>query len=92
MLTIWGVRIRIKIIFLLDAHIKKTYIPKLFLYKKGDLFMSNNELTLDQLKIDNLKIDDLEVSKFLDNIIDENSEAISKVMAASCTTCECCCS
>ncbi len=49
-------------------------------------------VTVEQLKIDNLRIDDLQISKFLDNIIDENSEAVSKVMAASCTTCECCCS
>lgn len=44
------------------------------------------------LDIGSITIEDLEISKFLDNVIDEHSDSVSKVMAASCTTCECCCS
>lgn len=47
---------------------------------------------LNNLTLEEIQIDDIEISKFLDNVIEENSEAVSKVMAASCTTCECCCS
>lgn len=48
--------------------------------------------TFDDVKIDGLEIDELAVSQFLDDIIEENSDSLSNVMAASCTTCECCCS
>jgi len=39
-----------------------------------------------------LEIEGLEISDFLDEFLIEQSEVVSKVMAASCTTCECCCS
>ena len=46
--------------------------------------------TLDlQLDID---LESLEISDFLDETQLSNAEEISNVMAASCTTCECCCS
>lgn len=54
--------------------------------------MDNINNPQNKLSLDSLEIDDLEISKFLDEVIEENSEAISKVMATSCTTCECCCS
>jgi thiazolylpeptide-type bacteriocin precursor len=44
------------------------------------------------LSLDDLEINELEVSQFLDATIEESSAEISKVMSASCTTCECCCS
>lgn len=39
-----------------------------------------------------LDIDALEISEFLDDSHLEDSEVVAKVMSASCTTCECCCS
>jgi thiazolylpeptide-type bacteriocin precursor len=57
---------------------------------KNNLQASN--ISLDGLEIEGLDIDDISVSEFLDRAIEENSDAISKVMAASCTSCECCCS
>ena len=39
-----------------------------------------------------LDIDSLEISDFMDEGRLADSEVISKVMSASCTTCECCCS
>ncbi|HEY0636612.1 MAG TPA: thiocillin/thiostrepton family thiazolyl peptide [Pseudonocardiaceae bacterium] len=39
-----------------------------------------------------LNIDSLEISEFLDDSRLEDSEVVAKVMSASCTTCECCCS
>lgn len=39
-----------------------------------------------------LDIDALEISEFLDNSQLEDGEVVDKVMSASCTTCECCCS
>jgi thiazolylpeptide-type bacteriocin precursor len=44
---------------------------------------------LDDLSIE---IDALEISDFLDESRFADAEEVSKVMAASCTTCECCCS
>jgi thiazolylpeptide-type bacteriocin precursor len=46
----------------------------------------------DDLDLAGLEIDDLEISDFLDEILLNPGESVSKVMAASCTTCECCCS
>ena len=43
-------------------------------------------------KLEGLEVDSLEISEFLDESRLEDSEVISKVMSASCTTCECCCS
>ncbi|MEX5309168.1 thiocillin/thiostrepton family thiazolyl peptide [Kocuria sp. CPCC 205297] len=34
----------------------------------------------------------LEISEFLDDTRMEDGEVVAKVMSASCTTCECCCS
>src|SRR5437870_3289518 len=45
-----------------------------------------------RLDLEGLEIDDLEISEFLDETLVQQGEAVSKVMAASCTTCECCCS
>jgi thiazolylpeptide-type bacteriocin precursor len=39
-----------------------------------------------------LDIESLEISEFLDDNRLEDSEVVAKVMSASCTTCECCCS
>lgn len=44
------------------------------------------------LSLDDLEIDELEVSQYLDARIGDASAEITKVMAASCTTCTCCCS
>ena len=44
------------------------------------------------ISIDDLQIEELDVSQFLDASISESKDEVSKVMAASCTTCECCCS
>jgi thiazolylpeptide-type bacteriocin precursor len=43
-------------------------------------------------ELSTLNIDDLEISEFLDESRLEDSEVVAKVMSASCTTCECCCS
>lgn len=39
-----------------------------------------------------LDIDALEISEFLDDNYLADGEVVTKVMSASCTTCECCCS
>ncbi len=44
------------------------------------------------LELKDIEINDLEISDFLDELRLEEGEAISKIMSASCTTCECCCS
>jgi thiazolylpeptide-type bacteriocin precursor len=44
------------------------------------------------LSLSCLEIESLEISDFLDDALAADSELASKVMAASCTTCECCCS
>jgi thiazolylpeptide-type bacteriocin precursor len=44
------------------------------------------------LNMANLEIDDLQLSEFVDEELLKDGEFSSKVMAASCTTCECCCS
>ncbi len=54
--------------------------------------VSKKEAVDPDVDLGSFEIEDLEISKFLDNVIDEHSESVSKVMAASCTTCECCCS
>lgn len=41
---------------------------------------------------ENFDFDALEVSDFVDESHLADGEVISNVMAASCTTCECCCS
>ncbi|MBN3932618.1 thiocillin/thiostrepton family thiazolyl peptide [Streptomyces verrucosisporus] len=43
-------------------------------------------------ELKDLDIDALEISEFLDESRLEDSEVVAKVMSASCTTCECCCS
>lgn len=52
----------------------------------------NETMVNETLSLNDLEIQDLAISEFLENAIEENSDAISKVMAASCTSCECCCS
>jgi thiazolylpeptide-type bacteriocin precursor len=44
------------------------------------------------IEVDELDVDALEISEFLDNSRIEDSNVVAKVMSASCTTCECCCS
>lgn len=39
-----------------------------------------------------LEIETLELNEFLDDSRFKEGNTIAKVMAASCTTCECCCS
>lgn len=48
------------------------------------------ELTGKGLK--GLDLDSLEIADFVDETTAADSELIAKVMSASCTTCECCCS
>ncbi|GGW61407.1 thiocillin/thiostrepton family thiazolyl peptide [Streptomyces xantholiticus] len=45
-----------------------------------------------EAELNGLDIDALEISEFLDENRLEDSEVVAKVMSASCTTCECCCS
>ncbi|AWT44902.1 hypothetical protein DMT42_23165 [Streptomyces actuosus] len=47
---------------------------------------------VDAAHLSDLDIDALEISEFLDESRLEDSEVVAKVMSASCTTCECCCS
>jgi len=42
--------------------------------------------------LEGLEIETLELSEFLDDARFKEGDTIAKVMAASCTTCECCCS
>jgi thiazolylpeptide-type bacteriocin precursor len=42
--------------------------------------------------LNELDLESLEISDFLDEKKLSSAEEISNVMAASCTTCECCCS
>jgi thiazolylpeptide-type bacteriocin precursor len=44
------------------------------------------------MNLSDLSIDSLEISEFLDDSRLESDEVVAKVMSASCTTCECCCS
>ena len=46
----------------------------------------------EELELNELVIDDLDISEFVDESFLQEHENIAKVMAASCTTCECCCS
>jgi thiazolylpeptide-type bacteriocin precursor len=46
----------------------------------------------DDLQLIDLDIEALDISDFLEESRLEDSQVITKVMAASCTTCECCCS
>lgn len=39
-----------------------------------------------------LEIETLELNEFLDDSRFQEGNTVAKVMAASCTTCECCCS
>lgn len=39
-----------------------------------------------------ISLDDLEISEFLDDSRLQDGDVVAKVMSASCTTCECCCS
>jgi thiazolylpeptide-type bacteriocin precursor len=43
------------------------------------------------LSLESMDFDALEISDFLDEKKLSSAEEISNVMAASCTTCECCC-
>lgn len=43
------------------------------------------------LTLESMDFDALEISDFLDEKRLSSAEEISNVMAASCTTCECCC-
>jgi thiazolylpeptide-type bacteriocin precursor len=43
------------------------------------------------VSLDAMDFDALEISDFLDEKKLSSAEEISNVMAASCTTCECCC-
>ena len=43
------------------------------------------------LTLEAMDFDELEISDFLDEKKLSSAEEISNVMAASCTTCECCC-
>jgi thiazolylpeptide-type bacteriocin precursor len=43
-------------------------------------------------QLEGLEIEKLELNDFLDNSRFKEGNTIAKVMAASCTTCECCCS
>lgn len=59
--------------------------------------MDNNlncsEINTDaEMDLTGLELDDLQIMDFLDEETVQQSGAVSKVMAASCTTCECCCS
>jgi thiazolylpeptide-type bacteriocin precursor len=55
--------------------------------------MSNFKNDLEEaLDLAGLEIDELEISNFLDEALLQQSDSVAKVMAASCTTCECCCS
>jgi thiazolylpeptide-type bacteriocin precursor len=55
--------------------------------------MSDSKDDLEKaLDLAGLEIDDLEISSFLDDALVQQSDSVAKVMAASCTTCECCCS
>jgi thiazolylpeptide-type bacteriocin precursor len=47
---------------------------------------------MDELQLVDLDIEALDISEFLDETRLEESQIITKLMAASCTTCECCCS
>lgn len=42
--------------------------------------------------LNGLDLDSLEIAEFVDETTAADSELIAKVMSASCTTCECCCS
>ena len=46
----------------------------------------------DKLSLEGLNVESLEISDFLDEVMLEDNDLVNKVMAASCTTCECCCS
>jgi thiazolylpeptide-type bacteriocin precursor len=54
----------------------------------------NNTLTnnLAEFNLNEMDLESLEISDFLDEKKLSSAEEISNVMAASCTTCECCCS
>lgn len=47
--------------------------------------------TMGELNVEAMDFDALEISDFLDEKKLSSAEEISNVMAASCTTCECCC-
>lgn len=46
----------------------------------------------DDIAMDDVDFDSLEISDFLEETEVSGAEELSNVMAASCTTCECCCS
>jgi thiazolylpeptide-type bacteriocin precursor len=56
-------------------------------HMKMDMQDSTNDMGLEGLEIEKL-----ELNEFLDDSRLQEGSTISKVMAASCTTCECCCS
>ena len=51
-----------------------------------------NAIQKDELSLVGLSVEGLEISDFLDDVLSADGDVVSKVMAASCTTCECCCS
>jgi thiazolylpeptide-type bacteriocin precursor len=56
-----------------------------------EMSASSHEQEID-LGLEDLEIEKLELNDFLDASRFNEGNAIAKVMAASCTTCECCCS
>lgn len=46
----------------------------------------------DDIDIAALEIEEIELNEFLDDSRFKEGNTVAKVMAASCTTCECCCS
>lgn len=58
--------------------------------------MAKVDMTEKQDSVENelasLEIETLELGEFLDDSRFKEGNTVAKVMAASCTTCECCCS
>lgn len=62
-------------------------------FDNDDLQLPRENSNLDSdLSLAGLNIESLEISDFLDDALAGDNELVGKVMAASCTTCECCCS
>jgi len=60
----------------------------------GGSMALNKALTnnLAEFNLNDLDLESLEISDFLDEKKLSSAEEVANVMAASCTTCECCCS
>jgi thiazolylpeptide-type bacteriocin precursor len=54
--------------------------------------MNNEKLLKEENKPVEIDVDSLEIGDFLKETQLSSAEEVSNVMAASCTTCECCCS